>query len=97
MKPEWLRDTEMYGEVELSVQASEFHYCSPKITGLPLEDYTQVEIALFAPDKSFALPSDLGLDTSLDKIYSGDEVAGYVSQANLNKLRSALRKRVKEA
>jgi hypothetical protein len=41
-----VREPLRYGNVDLSIQASEIHFCSPRVNGLPLGDYTTVEIAL---------------------------------------------------
>lgn len=49
----------------LSVQASESHYCSPRVTGSPY--YTQVEIGF---------PSNEDAKEAFD--FGGEDVAGYV-------------------
>lgn len=38
------------GGYELSIQASNFHYCTPR-TDLPLDEYEEMELAIFKNDK----------------------------------------------
>ena len=35
------------GNTFVSVQASSFHYCTPRVDGLPLTQYTEFEVALW--------------------------------------------------
>lgn len=62
-----IRETLKIGSIELSVQASSMHYCSPRMDGLPLDAYDAVEIAIIAdkPEdesgRGLILPSRLGV------------------------------------
>jgi len=93
-----IRDPEKYGNVQLSVQASAAHHCSPCVTGLPLTDYRTVEIALFNADGVFCMPSAIGIkgfDDLFDKNTGLTMVARDVPQTEVEKLREALRLRAK--
>lgn len=83
-----IRDGEKFGHITLSIQASAFHYCSPRVDGLPLEEYTSVEVAIIGKSGNFIPPSSIGAP-ELNHLFRGDDVAGYVSQEDLAKFRNA--------
>jgi hypothetical protein len=99
------RPLETYGDVQLSVQASVVHYCRPRVSGLPLDEYSSFEIGLMGPVKQMTVlrrkmrsrlcrPSEIGV-LGFDQLFEeGDApVAGYVSREDLDALRAALRER----
>lgn len=98
------RPARRYGDVLLSVQASYFHYCSPRVTGLPFNRYTSFEIAIiahpFTPNRRFVTPAQLGID-GFETLYpdlnhdSHFPVAGWVDKPTINRLQAALRRRAK--
>ncbi len=88
-----LREPETYGDVTLSVQASEWHYCEPCVTGLPLEEYRSVEVALFVGG-NIVRPEQVGLDEFKALFEDGPKpVARYVSQEDVDRMRKALASR----
>ena len=86
-------DTEKYGDYELSIQASYFHYCSPRVDGLPLQDYEKVEVAMWKRGSDFLHPVDIGAP-ELEYLWNGDDVAGFVAWYDVNRIRFALMKHV---
>lgn len=91
-----LREPEHYGNVLLSVQASKSHYCSPRVDGLPIDEYESVEIALLDEgNHRFLYPEDL-LSADMAALFeppykvTSVRVAGYVSQADLRRIRLQL-------
>lgn len=90
------RPHEKYGPIRLSVQASEYSYCSPRVIGGDLGWYRSVEIALYDKAGKLCRPSALGIK-GFDKLFDeGDTpIAGYVPQAEVEQLREALRRRAK--
>jgi len=91
-----VRPHEIYGDVRLSVQAGAYLYSDPPINGLDLKEYKTVEIALIGSEGHWLKPSDLNIE-GFDELWNGDDVAGYVPQAKLKRLRAALRKYAKMA
>ena len=88
----WIRDPEDFGGgISLSVQASAYHYCSPRVTGLPLLEYKSVEVAL-TQDGNLRRPEGL-LSPDLCHLFDDGEVtmAGYVSQEDVERMREQLR------
>ena len=86
------REAMRYGDAILSVQASEAHYCSPRVDGLPLEQYRTVEVALWRVDsrRDFCRPSDLGIEGQ-DALFTDDHgVAAYFPWPDLQRLIAAL-------
>lgn len=52
------------GNLKVSVQASEYHYCAPRVSGLLWDEYTSYEVAVFLADsesKIFLRPYQFGL------------------------------------
>lgn len=101
-RPDWMRESEAYGDVLLSVQASDTHYSTPREPGLPLEAYSRVEIAVMVKPtpgnrSGMVLPSHVGIE-GFDHLFEEGEspVAGYVTQEDVARLRDALRKRAEE-
>ncbi len=100
------RHGERYGDVVLSIQASSWHYCTPKTDGLPLEQYEEVEVAVVGPEHEWTLrdgrtvrttlylPSQIGVE-GFDHLFSDNEapVAGWMSWEDVERLRAALRAR----
>ena len=86
-----LREAMRYGDAILSVQASEAHYCSPRVDGLPLEQYRTVEVALWRADsrRDFCGPSALGIEGQ-DDLFEKDGVAAYFPWPDLQRLIAAL-------
>ena len=84
--------------VELSVQASRYAYCEPRVDGWFLPFYLAVEVAVFWGGE-WALPSDFGIE-GFDKLfeprrYAGaTSVAGYMPQDTLAELKRAITERV---
>jgi len=76
------------GNHTISVQASEYHYCEPKVTGLSLESYTKFEVAIWRTPTgdvgiSEMCPHDLPFEwvSKFEPHYDGDScvsVAGLV-------------------
>lgn len=89
------RPAEIYGNVKLSVQASEFNYSTPRVTGLPFEDYQAYEIALMpvavSDKREWLKPSDIGMDPEYDELFGGDDVGGFVSKEKVEEIRTHLR------
>lgn len=96
-----IRETEKYGDVELSIVAGQFNYCEPRADLPYLDQYTSVEVALITTGRLrmptfgglFSDPVILDLPGSLRELWDGDQVAGYVSHDDLELLRGALRDR----
>jgi len=91
-KEQHLREPERIGDVLLSVQASEYHYCSPKITGLNIEEYSMVEVVIRGPNRKLCRPSDIGVDgfDHLFQEYATSTVATFVKLADAKRLRKAI-------
>lgn len=89
-----IRPATVIGDVEVSVQASEDHYCSPRVNGLPLEIYEQVEIALLR-NGELIRPETVGLSAELVALFETGPcpVAGYVSWPNVKRIMSELYRR----
>lgn len=68
------------GNHEVSVQASAFHYSSPRQDGLPLEQYTRFEVACWPTGQElhWATPRNLPALEPFAEYWGGDDVAGYV-------------------
>ncbi len=68
------------GNHEVSVQASGFHYCQPRVTGLPLNEYSAVEIALWPANKElqWSTPGNTSFLKPYSDLWGGDDVAAYV-------------------
>ena len=88
------REGRIFGGVKLSIQASAFTYCEPRVDGLPLKDYSAVEIALIRElDGTWLRPSDLISfkgPTDEECNFGGDDVAGWVPQEVVRRLERAL-------
>tara|TARA_R110000787_G_scaffold81511_2_gene176705 strand:- start:359 stop:664 length:306 start_codon:yes stop_codon:yes gene_type:complete len=66
--------------VEISVQAGEFPYCSPRVKGLHYNEYTSFEVALFFEDGEFATKVILG------KGDDEDDVVGWASPEYIDEI-----------
>jgi len=86
-----MRQPERYTDISLSVQASTFHYCSPRKNDLPLDAYESVEVGFLYRGR-LARPSAAGI-VGFDDLFEegGSPVAGFVSQADVTRLRNAIR------
>lgn len=82
------RKGEKFGNLTLSIQASSFHYCTPRVDGLALEEYKSVEVALISGQGHFIVPSAIGAP-ELDRLWGGDDVAGRVTWEDVERLRNA--------
>lgn len=81
-----------YGEATLSVQASQWAYCEPRVDGLKIDEYESVEVAVLDADGELVRPSAVGVAGFDDLFEPGNSpVAGYVSQSKLLELKRALR------
>lgn len=101
-----LHDAEQYGDIYLSIQASSGHYCTPRVDGLGIEEYEEVEIGFLGPPREVEIfgrkhnmrlchPSAVGIEGFDHLFESGDvPVAGYVSWDDVNRLRQALKERM---
>lgn len=85
-EPSQVREWELFGNDFLSAQASKYHFCSPKINGLPIEKYDSVELAISR------LPSEMGI-MGFDYLWEYDSVAGYVPQYVYQRLRKLLKEK----
>lgn len=82
------------GDITISIQASEFHYCEPRrstssLTNEILEakDYTSFEVALMNDDGFVNPHEDERLSKrSWAKYWGSDDVAGYVPRADVENL-----------
>lgn len=73
----------MGNDIYLSIQASRYHYCTPKELLETLGQYEEVELAIIneGNDYSLVYPSKLGLPKELDEhfeISDSSSVAAYV-------------------
>lgn len=75
------RDAWQIGDVRLSVQASRRRYSEPRANGLPLSEYSSVEIAL-VHDGELVTPEQIGI-AGLPGHWKHDTVARYVSHAEV--------------
>lgn len=83
MQKEWLRPAIRYPDgYKLSVQASEYHYSTPRVTGLDIDEYEHVEIAIINPSGALVHPTEAGLSQELEALFDASDapVAGYVDQ-----------------
>lgn len=88
-----VRKPTLYGDVFLSVQANEYTYCSPRVSGLKLHEYRAVEIALIRKGGGgFIRPSEIGIK-GFDNLFEKGGVAGLVPSRKVWRLRRALRER----
>ena len=86
----WQRKAEDFGDICLSVQASEYSYSDPRESGLPITDYKSVEVG-FLFKNHLRRPSFAGIH-GFDELFEDIEspVAGYVSLADVARLREAI-------
>ena len=93
------RDPEEHGDVKLSIQASQYNYCEPRVNGLPLDGYETVEIAIISDEHGMCHPSKIGIEgfDDLFEVGGDNPVAGYVSQAKVAELRAALQARYEKS
>jgi hypothetical protein len=76
--------------VSLSIQASRYHYCSPREDQRDLCEYVTVEIAVLK-DGALTRPESVGLSKYADLWEAGDHaVAGYVDVATVVEIVNAL-------
>ena len=97
-----LRDIIDYGIIQVSVQASSHHYCSPREDGRSLDFYDSVEVGILGPKDSsddgrgLVMPSRVGVG-GFDHFFEdcGSPIAGYLPQgvlaALLDQLQAAAR------
>ena len=82
------------GKWLLSVQASSFHYCSPRVDGLAISKYASVEVGILnAETDELAQPRRINnFPPPLAELFEDGEapVAGYVAQTDVCKIRAAL-------
>lgn len=85
--------------VILSVQASYTHHSTPQISGLPLENYSEVEIAIINDkyrkgysEPYFYLPSEIGIQ-GYDNYFSFGKIGPYVPLRVVEKLADKLGKK----
>jgi hypothetical protein len=82
------------GNITMSIQASAFHYCRPRVNGLSLDEYDAVEIGLFLNDE-WVIPSEIGVE-GFDHLWEYSQydgrstVAAAVSQEDLSNLKTAI-------
>lgn len=83
------------GPFKVSIQASTFSYCNPKITSENSDDYSAFEVAIFKDGKWFHPEADERFSNLVWASYWSphDDVAGYVPReqiecmlADLNKM-----------
>lgn len=89
---DFFRPHERYGDVRLSVQAHEMAYCTPRVSGLPLDKYSAVEIAIIRGSDEFVRPSKIGIP-GFDHLFESSgtrPVAAYVPQGTVDNLRMCL-------
>lgn len=80
-----IRPARVIGKYRLSVQASNFHYCTPRVDGLPFEDYTHYEIAIL-DDIGIIDPSNILSPELYGRLWNGATVAGWVSKEDVDKV-----------
>ena len=78
--------------LSLSIQCHSFAYCNPRKGGLPLEDYTQLEVAVMDEEGNFVLEEDLGNLANVVGSTDGDQVWSYMSKDNVQKLFDFMKK-----
>ena len=89
-----LRLHERIGEWRLSVQASADHYCSPRVDGLPFEEYTHYEVGIFAGRGRFLAPSEVHPSLEdLDVHFAMGCPGGWVPTAGVERIRQGMRAR----
>ena len=66
--------------VEISVQAGEFPYCSPRVSGLHYNEYTSFEVALFFEDGEFSTKGILG------ESFDEGDVVGWASPERIDEI-----------
>jgi hypothetical protein len=77
-----------FGELEVSIQASRFHYCSPRVDLPSSDDYDSFEVALLWKSL-FCHPGEVmdGLqEKSWAKYWDNDSVAGRVPREEVEKM-----------
>ena len=83
--------------ISLSIQAGKRLYCSPRVDGLEINEYEEVELAILQKGvDGFPLPSALGVDGFDSYFEPGNHrnpVAAYVPVAVVLELISALKRR----
>lgn len=75
------RDTITFPEadIKLSIQASSYHYCSPRLDMEDLSAYSHVEVGIIDTNTgNFILPSDSRIDLPALDTYFHGEVGAYV-------------------
>jgi hypothetical protein len=82
------RKAEQIGRYHLSVQASSRHDCLPRVDGLPLDQYTHLEVQLIDAKGIKVHPGDAGLERF--NIYFHRGTAHYMAASVLAELRKAL-------
>jgi hypothetical protein len=98
MAPSANRPAESYGDVQLSIQASSTHYCSPRVDGLTLAEYVTVEVGIIDRQGNLCRPSAVGVAGFDDLFEDGAQpVAGHLSQAGVAAIRKALAARAEAA
>jgi len=77
------------GPYTLSVQASEFHYCTPRVT-VPVEEYTEWECALWTEERWLSVEKDPevfdGLAVAKQWEDGESPVGGYLPTADVQAL-----------
>ena len=84
------------GKMWLSIQASAFHYCSPRLT-LDYEMYESFEVAICKGENYWSARALLGEDDKfakmLDKKYFDGKIFAYVPKQHVEKLYQECKKR----
>ena len=70
----------------LSIQCHSFAYCHPRKGGLPLEEYTEFEVAVMDKEGNFMLEEDLGNIAKVVGSTDGDQVWAYMSKDKVQKM-----------
>lgn len=77
---------------QMSIQASDFHYCNPRIDLKHLDNYDTVEVAVFKNNEWFDVESIKGMPQIFEPWYEGGTtVAGYVTMSDLDRIYTALK------
>ena len=77
------------GNFNVSIQASSFHYCMPRASGLPLEQYEAFEVGIGDADMNWILPrKSLVQFAWVSRFESGPftSVAGWLTVAEVQQL-----------
>ena len=82
-----------FGDMKLSIQASEFHYCSPRQTFASSDEYESFEVALILKDDWFHPEKDQRFANATWAGYWSecDDVAARVPREEIAKMISDLR------